>query len=219
MGRLKLHTDVRRGQIARAVLAIAAEGGLADLSVAAVARRVGLAPSALYRHFPSKEAMLETMLERLGAQLLENVERARAEARDPLDALERLLKLHVSIVRESRALPLSLLSEGFFHSPRRRARLLHVIGRYRRAIAGLVLEAQALGLVRRDVAADTLAIMFIGLLQPAAFLWHLSAGRFGLTSHTRRAWAVFHTSIHTPRAPARRVRPRARRASVQEKTA
>jgi AcrR family transcriptional regulator len=219
MRRVKLHTEVRRDQIAEAVLAVAAEGGLSELSVAAVAHHVGISPSALYRHFPSKEAMLEATLERLGAQLLENVERARREARDPLEALGRLLMLHVQIVRESHGIPLTMFSEGFFHSPRRRERLVHVIGRFRTAIAGLVREAQRQELVRRDLDAETLALMFIGLFQPAAVLWHLTSGRFDITAHARRAWAVFRDSIRTSATSERPARPRGRRASAQEKTA
>ena len=51
----KLDTQIRREQIAEAAMSLVASQGLRRLSVAAVARRVGIVPSGIYRHFKSKE--------------------------------------------------------------------------------------------------------------------------------------------------------------------
>ena len=55
----KQHSEVRQDQIVKAAMALIAEQGLKGLSVAAVARRVGLVPSALYRHFKEKRKSLK----------------------------------------------------------------------------------------------------------------------------------------------------------------
>ena len=69
---------------------MAAEG-LKRLSIAAVARRVGLVPSGIYRHFKSKDEMLDAVLDLLEKRLRANVEAARAESAEPLDRLRSLL--------------------------------------------------------------------------------------------------------------------------------
>ena len=51
----KLDTEIRKEQIAEAALGLLASQGLGRLSVAAVARRVGLVPSGVYRHFMNKD--------------------------------------------------------------------------------------------------------------------------------------------------------------------
>ncbi len=56
--------------------------------------------------------------------------------------------------------------------------------------------------------------MFIGLFQPAAFLWSLSDGGFDVTRQARDAWPVFRDALRSgaslsapsPAAPARRSR-------------
>lgn len=226
--RIRLESRVRRDQIAEAVLSIAGEEGIQGLSVAAVAHRVGITPSALYRHYPSKEAMLLATLERIGDHWIQNAARARREAHDPLEALRTLLMIHVQMIRDSSGMPFLLFSEG---SPRsqeqRRQGLLTVIGRFRNAVVGLVTEAQQAGLVRNDLAPDTLALMFIGLFQPGAIMWHLTRGRFDVTGHARRAWALFEDAIRPPEAgpgdvpPADRSgrAPRHRRTARSERTA
>ncbi len=66
MAREKLDTEIRQEQIAQAALSLIASRGIKGLSVAAVARRVGLVPSGIYRHFKGKlyevvEVHLETL--------------------------------------------------------------------------------------------------------------------------------------------------------------
>ena len=82
MAEEKLDTQIRREQIAEAALSLVADQGLRRLSVAAVARRVGLVPSGIYRHFKSKDEILAAVLDRIEARLLANVQRrARRERR------------------------------------------------------------------------------------------------------------------------------------------
>ena len=55
----KTRTEIRRGQIARAALALVARRGLNNLNIGALADEVGVVPSAIYRHYPGKDAVLD----------------------------------------------------------------------------------------------------------------------------------------------------------------
>jgi AcrR family transcriptional regulator len=213
VSREKLHTEVRRDQLADATLAVVADHGLRGLSIAAVARRVGLAPSAIYRHFAGKDAMLDAVLERLRERLLGAVAAARAETDDPVEALRRLLRRHMQLIRLNRALPRIVLSDDYhLGHPERRQRLLGVFSGYLDGVAGIIRQGQRRGRIRSDVNARSLAILFLGLIQPAGVLWTLSDGRFDVTGQARAAWPVFEQALRVPgkpRArPARTPRPR-----------
>jgi AcrR family transcriptional regulator len=59
----------RRQEILDAAMAIADKGGLDAVSMRTVAEHVGVTPMALYRHFNSKRALLDGMVERLVTSL------------------------------------------------------------------------------------------------------------------------------------------------------
>jgi AcrR family transcriptional regulator len=207
MPREKLHTEVRRDQLADATLAVMGEHGLRGLSVAAVARRVGLTPSAIYRHFASKDAMLDAVLDRLRERLHGAIAASRAETDDPVEALHRLLSRHMQLLRRNAALPRVVLSDDYHVGhPERRQRLLGVFTGYLDGVADIIRQGQRLGRIRTDVNARSLAILFLGLIQPAGVLWTLSDGRFDITGQARAAWPVFEQALRAPRA-ARPARP------------
>jgi len=208
MPRLKLETRIRRDQIAEATLALVAEHGLREISVAAVARRVGIAPSALYRHFPGKDAVLDAVVDRVHERLQGIVARVADGPGDAVDALHRLLALHLRLVDENRALFPVLVSDAFHSgSPERRRRVFAVMTAYLGRVSALARRGQREGSIRRDVAARTIAVMFLGIVQPPAMLAVLSGGTFENHRASREAWRLFEQTL---RATPARKRPAAR---------
>ena len=61
--REKLNTEVRQEQIIQAAMNLIASRGLKGLSMAALANRIGLVPSAIYRHFKSKNDIVDMILD------------------------------------------------------------------------------------------------------------------------------------------------------------
>lgn len=188
----KKTTEIRKEQIVEAALRLIAERGIRGLSVASIARRVGIVPSALYRHFTNKDEILDATVEFIERKLLRNVEAVSQEVTEPLERLQRLLLRHVQFIRENQAVPYIVFSEDMHHKqPLRRKRLYQAISGYLGQIARLVREGQSTGKIRQDVEADTVAVMFLGLVQPAAILWEISEGTFDVTQHAHRAWKLF----------------------------
>jgi len=208
--RTRLRTEIRQDQLVEAALAVMAEQGRGSLSVAAVARRAGLAPSAIYRHFPGKQALLDAVVERMRERMLGAVAAARAAEPDAIAALRRVHERLLHLVRQNRALPRVVLSGDYPVGDRaRRERMLDLLTRFLDALAGIVADGQRRGRIRSDVNARSLAVLFLGLFQPAAVLWAMSDGRFDVTRQAREAWPVFEQALRAPggaRAP-RRGRP------------
>ncbi|HOF41169.1 MAG TPA: TetR/AcrR family transcriptional regulator [Candidatus Hydrogenedentes bacterium] len=196
MARKKLATELRQEQILAAALEIVSAKGLRGLNMGAVARRVGIVPSALYRHFRDKEEILDGLLGLIEERLLAHVEAARQEAACPLTALEVLLKRHVGLIRENAGIPQVVFSEEVYGAnSQRKARVYAILTRYLGEVEDLFAEAQCAGLVDPDLAPGDLSVMFLGLVQPAAILWHVSDGGFDVTRLTDRAWRVFTQAI------------------------
>ncbi|HEY7728981.1 MAG TPA: TetR/AcrR family transcriptional regulator [Candidatus Eisenbacteria bacterium] len=191
-----LDTRTRRDQIAQAALRLIATRGLRALSVAAVARQVGLVPSAIYRHFESKDRLLDATLEHLGDRLLSNVHLAAEETDDPLERLRRLLARHLRLIRENQAIPRVIFSEAIYGDrPERKARVHGIITRYIDHIAQFVLAGQRAGRIRSDLDPRGTAVAFLGLVLPVAVLWHLSDGKFDAARQSERGWRIFRAGI------------------------
>jgi len=192
----KLDTEVRQEQILKAAMQLAGTDGLKALNLANIARHVGIVPTAIYRHFPNKEALLDALLGSIQRKLLENVSAVCHETDEPIERLKRLLYRHVRLIRENQGIPRIIFSHEFYtNGSQRKTKLYEGITGYLEQVGGIISEAQHHGRIRRDCSPETLSMMFLGLIQPAAFLWFLSDGAFDVTKHAERAWKIFSQAI------------------------
>ncbi|GMW01624.1 MAG: TetR family transcriptional regulator [Candidatus Hydrogenedentota bacterium] len=196
MAKEKLDTEVRQEQILEAALDVVSRKGMKGLNLGAVARRVGLVPSAIYRHFENKDGLIDALLGLIESRLVGNVATVRQETKDPLRALELLLKRHVRLIRENAGIPRIVFSEEVYGANSQRKFRVHaLLQNYLGRVAEFFREAQQAGLVRTDLSADELSVMFLGLVQPAAILWHVSDGGFDVTRQAEKAWGLFSEAI------------------------
>lgn len=192
----RLKSAVRREQIGQAALDLLADRGPAELSMAGIAGRLGIATSAIYRHFPGKDEIIGAVLDLIDARLRANVQAAYRTSPSPLACLRSLLQRHVSLVRLNSGIPRLLFSgEVFCGGAGYRERLFLLIDGYLGQVAGIIAEGQRRGVIRDDVGAPTLAVQFLGIVQPAVLLAHLSDGRFDVARHARRGWKLFAETV------------------------
>src|SRR3954464_3083288 len=62
-----------------------------DVSMADIARRAGVVRATIYMHFPTREALLDAVMEHATAQAAEAPGQAEPERGEPKEALERVL--------------------------------------------------------------------------------------------------------------------------------
>jgi AcrR family transcriptional regulator len=196
----KQHSEVRRDQIVRAAMALIADQGLKGLSVAAVARRVGIVPSALYRHFKGKEEILEATRGLVRDLLMENLQAVRRETSLPLEQLRLLLVRHIQMAREFQAIPRIIFSDELLSThPRRKTALYKIIQEFLKQVADIIAQGQRLNQIDPHLDPETVSVLFLGIVQPPIILWHLSDGRFDLTNHVEKAWPIFKVALTAPR--------------------
>lgn len=192
----KQRGEVRREQLVQAALSLLAQDGPRAVTVAGVARRVALVPSGVYRHFRGKSELLDAVLAFVGRRLAAN---ADAVCREAAGAAERLRLLHLRHLRMIQGNPgilrLVFSDEVCGGSPERKQTLHRMQEAYLERVAAIVQEGQAAGTLREEVSPRGAALLFLGLIQPAAILWHLSGGEIDLPAETERCWALFHQAI------------------------
>jgi AcrR family transcriptional regulator len=120
----------RHGAIMAAARALASEGGLGTVQIAAVAARGGIAAGTVYRYFPSKTELIAALVAVQSTTEIAALNRAADAAPGPLSALAAAIVTFAARALASRRLALAMLAEPI--EPELDAARL----RYRGALAG-----------------------------------------------------------------------------------
>ncbi len=195
----KENTEVRQEQFAEAALDVVASHGLGGLSIARVAHRVGLVPSAVYRHFAGKDQLLDAAIGLIRDKLLRNVTEVCQGPDDALECLRKLVMRHAQMIRQNAGIMRVVFSQEIFSGqPKRRAFIYEMVKGYLKRVADLVERGQKEGTIRKDLDPNVVAVMFLGLVQPPAILWQLSDGSIDVTRQVAKAWEIFVDAIRHP---------------------
>jgi AcrR family transcriptional regulator len=196
MSARKTDTQKRQEQITQAALDLINDQGVSGLSIAGIARRVGIVPSALYRHFASKDAVLDAVLDLIQQRLLDNVAHVREQTQDPLQQLKRLFTRHIAMLSENRAIPHVVFSDAVYNGqPDRKAKVAQIITTYLKEVEFIIESGRQDGTLRKEVVPATSSVMFLGMIMPAVVLWNVSEGNFDMTAHINTAWPAYERSI------------------------
>jgi AcrR family transcriptional regulator len=100
-----------RGRILEAAIQLIAERGYSGTSVGDVCKKAGVAKTALYWHFESKEGLMAAVIEAVGSSWIEEIKKSVYLEGDPLQRLDRLIADWRRILRDqSQLLRLQLLA-------------------------------------------------------------------------------------------------------------
>ncbi|WP_406079295.1 TetR/AcrR family transcriptional regulator [Micromonospora sp. NBC_00858] len=94
----------RRAEILAAAIPLFARDGFANVTNVQIAQAVGLAPSAIYRHYPGKVDILVAACLQASGLLAQAVDRSLHQAADPRQALVALAAAYVAYCFEHNAL-------------------------------------------------------------------------------------------------------------------
>src|SRR6202167_5752301 len=95
-GATRVRSKRRREEIMSAAAALFAQRGFHGVSIDDIGSAVGMSGPGIYRHFPSKEAVLSQMLLDISERLLDEGGRRASAAADAQEALDALLRWHIS---------------------------------------------------------------------------------------------------------------------------
>ena len=161
-----LPADERRAATVEAVINLAAEQNPSDITTTAIAQRMGLTQGALFRHFPTKDAILEAVMTWVAERLLSRVERAALNLTSPLAALEAVFMAHIDFVSEHPGVPRMLFGELQRPGetlPKRMVQTL--IQRYGERLRHLLERGKAIGELDANLDIEAASVSFIGSIQ------------------------------------------------------
>lgn len=173
--RIEARLSASRERILAAALAIVAEHGYAGCSVAAVARRAGVATGSVYRHFPAKADLVTEVFRTAAQREVDAVARAAALELTAAEAITAVIETFAGRALRAPRMAYALLAEPV--NPAVEAERLVFRRAYAEAFAGIVIRGVAAGeLPRQDVGVSAAAL--VGALGEA-LVGPLAAGAAG----------------------------------------
>ena len=144
----------RRRSILEAALFVLSKEGYSGMTTARVADKVGVSEPILYRHFPSKRAILHALLDEVIARMTNAFRQLIEGETDPVAALRRICRAYPELSqrygREFRIINQTLVEAN---DPKTREALARHYDAYRSFLQELIERGQQAGALRRDISA------------------------------------------------------------------
>ncbi len=206
---VRLPTEERQALIVAAAIHLAGLVSPGAITTADIAGEINLTQGALFKHFPSKEAIWLAVMDSVTTQLLARLEAAAITPPTPtpappgagaggsaLDALNRVFQAHVAFVQDHPGVPRLI-----FHdlqqpadSPLKR-QLGLLIQRYRQLLARLLQAAVDQGEATHTLDIGAASMTFIGLVQGLAMQSLLAGPANNLAAEAARVFPLYLRSI------------------------
>ena len=165
----------RQAEIVDAALKLIAEQGIQHLTIRNLSTAIGVTEAALYRHFPGKTEIIQTMVSRFEEDV-DDIGELRGWA-----AIEAALVRRTELVLAKPDLARVVFAEELFKDSPEIEQILHgMMQRHYKIMEQHFQEAVEDGAIRADIPMDTLFRLILGPLRLLIKQWGLSGGSFDL---------------------------------------
>lgn len=161
-----LPADERRAITVETVIQLAAETNPSDITTKAIAERMGLTQGAIFRHFPSKDAILQAVMSWVSKRLLNRVDNAIQGTDSAAAGLEAVFLTHIDFIAEHPGVPRMLFGELQRQEqtlPKKMVKTL--LKHYRERVLRLLEDGKAQGEFNADLNVDAAVLLFVGSIQ------------------------------------------------------
>lgn len=161
-----LPADERRAVTVEAVVKLAGSVNPSEITLAAIAKHMNVTQGALFRHFPSKDAIWQAVMEWMAERLLSRIDRAARDIESPLGAMRAMFMSHVEFVIEHPGVPRMMFGElqRAESSPAKRMAQT-LIQRYAERIRARIEAGKVSGEIAAEANTQAAATLFIGTIQ------------------------------------------------------
>ena len=188
----RMPTEERQSEIIRVAVELAAEKGVDSVTTQNMADAMKVTQGAIFKHFTTKDDIWVAVMHWIREQLMKVLEKAAAEATDPIDAIERMFFAHIAFISKHPAIPRLLFSE-LLHKKNSKFRDLiqEIISGYEAKIAALLDTAKQQSLAPPDLDSRSAAVLYIGMIQGLVMQASIFGGKRSLLEEARKTFPIY----------------------------
>ncbi len=191
-----LPADQRKALIVATVIELAAQQNPGQITTAAIAQRMNLSQGALFRHFPSKDAVWEAVMVWVAEELWARIERQAQTGASPVATLDGIFTTHIDFVMSYPGVPRIL-----FHELQReeetaaKARVRSFISRYRQCLSALFAQGKTDGEFSPLLPISAATTLFLGMIQGLVMQSLISGVALRNDDTTQSVFSLYLNSI------------------------
>ena len=161
-----INSEQRKAETVEAVIKLCGKHNPDELTTSGIASELNLSQGALFRHFPNKKTLWESVARWVAEKLISTVIAVSHESDSPLEGLEATYLAHVDFVVRHPGAPRLIFSE--LQKPdqsRAREIVQQALDNYRGHIRRLLENGITCGELQKDLDVEAAAIMYLGSIQ------------------------------------------------------
>jgi AcrR family transcriptional regulator len=192
----RLPTEERQAEIVAAALHLARELSPALITTSDIAAAIGVTQGAVFKHFPTKDAIWLAAMAGVRERLLLALEQAAQAAPSPLDALAAVFRAHVAFVAAQPGVPRLI-----FHELQRpsdspvKQEVRALLQSYRKLLLDLLEAAVQQGQAPATLDKAAAATLFVGIVQGLVMQSMLSGKPAAMKAEAERVFALYLRGI------------------------
>lgn len=181
-----LPANERKAETVTTVIELAARQNPGDITTAAIARKMELSQGALFRHFPTKDAIWLAVMEWVAEHLLARIEQGAGNAQTPLAALDAIFTAHLDFIMTYPGVTRILFHElQRAENTRAKGVVRSLIEHYSKLLTNLIERGKVAGELDGEINVTAAAALFLGMIQ-GLVMQSLISGDPGHISRTSR---------------------------------
>lgn len=193
---LRLSAAKRRATTVQAVLDLAAVQNPVTITTGAIAAQMNITQGALFRHFATKDAIWQAVIEWVTQRMLARVDEVARTVQAPLEALETVFVAHIESHVRHAGVPRIIVSElQRAEDTLVKRKVRKFMAQYVEKVQAFIEQGKAGGVIDPEVDAKAAATLFVGTIQGLA-LQSLISGNSAITrTKARQVFALYLRGI------------------------
>ncbi|MDF1779287.1 MAG: TetR family transcriptional regulator [Rhizobiaceae bacterium] len=191
-----LPTKERRNEAVEAVIELAAAKNPEDITTTAIAGRMKLSQGALFRHFPTKDAIWRDVINWVSNRLFERIDKVAGGESDPAAALEATFMAHIAFVAEHPGVPRILMGQLQRAGATPAKQAAHALtSNYTTRLRRILAAGRSSGKLPSDLDEAAAATLFLGMIQGLVVQALISGDQDQMRADAPRVFAIYRAGL------------------------
>ncbi len=187
-----LPAEERRARTVETVVTLAGRQNPSEITTAAIAEHMSVTQGALFRHFPSKDAIWQAVMQWVADRLLDRIDRASAASATPVEALRAMFTSHLEFVIEHPGVPRMMFGELQHARATPAKKVARTLMRsYAERLSVRLEDAKTAGAISPDTDSRAAAILFIGTIQGLVMQSMISGDLKSARDHADAVFSIY----------------------------